>query len=129
MHKLITQEKKLKEDKEKAGEDLLKLHEELAKLQAKMALAAGRLSHLRKTKNKMKEHRVAQFKQGIQGLKGEDHLAEELSHHEATVAEELQSLNPSGVDWDSLGLGGFGFDPLPGSDVVGESSSAVVEPR
>jgi hypothetical protein len=98
VRKLISQEKKLEKDKEEAGKDLLKLHEELATLQARMALAAGRLSRLRKTKNKVKEHRVAEFQRGIQGLEGEDRLAKELSRREAKVSEELQSLNPEGMD-------------------------------
>jgi chromosome segregation ATPase len=123
--KLISQEKKLDKDEEEAGEDLLKLHEELATLQARMAVAAGRLSRIRKTKNKVKERRASEFRRGIQGLEGEDKLAEELSRRENEASEELQSLNPEGIDWDSLGLGDFNFDPLS-SDVVGESSSGVV---
>ncbi|EXM16873.1 hypothetical protein FOTG_14842 [Fusarium oxysporum f. sp. vasinfectum 25433] len=118
-------EKKLDKDEEEAGEDLLKLHEELAALQARMAVAAGRLSRIRKTKNKVKEHRASEFRRGIQGLEGEDKLAEELSRREHEASEELQSLNPEGIDWGSLGLGDFNFDPLS-SDVVGESSSGVV---
>lgn len=125
LKKLISQEKKLDKDEEEAGEDLLKLHEELAALQARMAVAAGRLSRIRKTKNKVKERRASEFRRGIQGLEGEDKLAEELSRRESEAAEELHSLNPEHIDWDSLGLGVFNFDPLP-SDVVGESSSGVV---
>ncbi|KAI7762650.1 hypothetical protein LZL87_014273 [Fusarium oxysporum] len=125
LKKLISQEKKLDKDEEEAGEDLLKLHEELAALQARIAVAAGRLSRIRKTKNKVKERCASEFRRGIQGLKGEDKLAEELSRREHEASEELQSLNPEGIDWDSLGLGDFNFDPLS-SDVVGESSSGVV---
>jgi len=44
----------LEDNEEKAGKDLLKLYEELASLQAHMAIAASRLSRIRKTKNKVK---------------------------------------------------------------------------
>jgi hypothetical protein len=126
VRKLISQEKKLDKDEEEAGEDLLKLHEELATLQARMAVAAGRLSRIRKTKNKVKERRTTEFRRGIQGLDGEDKLAEELSRREEAATEELHSLNPENIDWDSLGLGDFNFDPLSSSGDVGESSSGVV---
>ncbi|KAF4463895.1 hypothetical protein FALBO_9278 [Fusarium albosuccineum] len=125
LRKLISQEKKLDEDEEKAGEDLLKLHEELAALQARMAVAAGRLSRIRKTKTKVKERRATEFRRGIRGLESEDALSEELSRREDAVSGELQSLNPEGLDWESLGLGGFDFDPFSvdgsASEVAGHS--------
>ncbi|KAI8660043.1 hypothetical protein NCS56_01222900 [Fusarium sp. Ph1] len=122
LRKLISQEKKLDEDEEKAGEDLLKLHEELAALQARMAVAAGRLSRIRKTKTKVKERRATEFRRGIRGLDNEDGLSEELSRREDAISKELQSLNPEGLDWESLGLGGFNFD----SFVVNRNPSGVV---
>ncbi|EXK26157.1 hypothetical protein FOMG_17256 [Fusarium oxysporum f. sp. melonis 26406] len=125
LKKLISQEKKLDKDKEEAGKDLLKLYKELAALQARMAVAAGRLSRIRKTKNKVKERCASEFRRGIQGLEGEDKLAEELSRCESKAAKELQSLNPENIDWDSLGLGVFNFNPLP-SDAIGESSLGVI---
>ncbi|KAK7576838.1 hypothetical protein V3481_015399 [Fusarium oxysporum f. sp. vasinfectum] len=87
--KLISQEKKLDKDEEEAGEDLLKLYEELAMLQACIAVAAGHLSRICKTKNKVKERRASEFHRGIQGLKGEDKLAEELSRRKNEASEEL----------------------------------------
>jgi len=52
-------------------------------------VAASYLSHIRKTKNKVKEHHASEFHCGIQGLKGEDKLAEELSCCEYKASEEL----------------------------------------
>ncbi|EXM14188.1 hypothetical protein FOTG_17388 [Fusarium oxysporum f. sp. vasinfectum 25433] len=63
-----------------------------------MAVAASRLSRIRKTKNKVKERRASEFRRGIQGLEGEDKLAEELSRREHKASEELQSLNPKGIN-------------------------------
>jgi hypothetical protein len=53
-------------------------------------------------------------------------LAEELSRREEATTEELYSLNPENIDWDSLGLGDFNFDSLPSSGDVGGSSLGVV---
>jgi len=52
-------------------------------------MAASCLSHIRKTKNKVKERCASEFRRGIQGLKGEDKLAKELSRREYKASEEL----------------------------------------
>jgi hypothetical protein len=63
-----------------------------------MAVAAGCLSRICKTKNKVKGCRTTEFRRGIQGLDGKDRLAKELSRREEAAAEELYSLNPENID-------------------------------
>ncbi|KAF6513904.1 hypothetical protein HZS61_007229 [Fusarium oxysporum f. sp. conglutinans] len=63
---LMKQEKKLENDEDEASEDLLKLHEEMAALQSRLALAAGRLSRIRKIRNRVKEKRSEATRRGLQ---------------------------------------------------------------
>ncbi|KAF5685675.1 hypothetical protein FCIRC_3337 [Fusarium circinatum] len=49
---LANSEKKLENDEDEASEDLFRLYEEMAALQSCLAVAAGRLSRIRKIKSK-----------------------------------------------------------------------------
>jgi len=128
---LISQEKKLEAEEESTGDDLIKLQQEMAAMQARLATTIGRLSRIRATKKRVKERREAEFRRGIQGLDGEDKLMEELSRREQEARRELPVVEGD-FDLDSLGLGGFNFDPtaFPSdpsflvSDVAHETSSA-----
>lgn len=129
--RLVDTEKKLEADEEEAGEDLLKLHEELASLQARMAIAAGRLARLRKTRTKVKEKRSEMVRRGLRGLDEEDGLLDVLDVREGQVMQELQLPEvPDDFDWSSVGLGMFSdlnpsvLDPSLSSAVARETPSA-----
>jgi hypothetical protein len=130
---LISQEKKLEAEEESTGEDLVKLQQEMAEMQARLATTIGRLSRIRATKKRVKERRESEFRRGIQGLDGEDKLMEELSRREQEVRQELHPVIEGDFDFDSLGLGGFNFDPtapsLDPSLFVGESPPASAGSR
>ena len=111
---LMKQEKKLENNEDAASEDLLKLHKEMAALQSRLSLAAGRLSRIRKIRNKVKEKRSEATRRGLQEVDQADNILSGLDAHEDAVIRDLQVDHiPNEVDWAALGLGDELFDASP----------------
>ncbi|KAF6525264.1 hypothetical protein HZS61_011059 [Fusarium oxysporum f. sp. conglutinans] len=122
---LMKQEKKLENDEDEASEDLLKLHEEMAALQSRLALAAGRLSRIRKIRNRVKEKRSEATRRGLQEVDQQDAILSGLDAHEDALLRDLQVDHvPNDVDWSALGLGDDFLNASPLFE-AGESSSGV----
>lgn len=120
---LMKQEKKLENDEDQASEDLLKLHEEMAALQTRLAEAAGRLSRIRKIRNRVKEKRSEATRRGLQEVEQQDTLLTMLDAHESALVEDLQVDHiPNDVDWSALGLGDDFLNASPLFDSGGTSS-------
>ncbi|SCN91155.1 uncharacterized protein FFE2_07218 [Fusarium fujikuroi] len=122
---LMKQKKKLENDKDQASEDLLKLHEEMAALQTRLAEAAGRLSRIRKIRNRVKEKRSEATRRGLQEVEQQDNLLSMLDAHESALVEDLQVDHiPNDVDWSAFGLGDNFLNASPLFDSC-ETSSGV----
>lgn len=123
---LMKQEKKLENDEDEASEDLLKLHEEMAALQSRLALAAGRLSRIRKIRNRVKEKRSEATRRGLQEVDRQDEILSGLDAHEDALLRDLQVDHvPNDVDWSALGLGDDFLDASPLFEVGGSSSGVA----
>ncbi|SCO90089.1 uncharacterized protein FRV6_14217 [Fusarium oxysporum] len=123
----MKQEKKLENDKDEASEDLLKLHEEIAALQSRLALAASRLSRIRKIRNRVKEKHSEATRRGLQEVDQQDAILSGLDAHEDALLRDLQVDHvPNDVDWSALGLGEDFLNASPLFE-AGESSSGVAK--
>ncbi|KAG7406544.1 hypothetical protein Forpe1208_v014470 [Fusarium oxysporum f. sp. rapae] len=96
---LMKQEKKLENDEDEASEDLLKLYEEMAALQSRLALAAGRLSRIRKIRNRIKEKHSEATRRGLQEVDQQDAILSGLDVHEDALLRDLQVDHvPNNID-------------------------------
>ncbi|SCO87610.1 uncharacterized protein FRV6_11737 [Fusarium oxysporum] len=104
---LIKQEKKLENDEDEA------------------TLAAGRLSRIRKIRNRVKEKRSEATRRGLQEVDQQDAILSGLDAHKDTLLRDLQVDHvPNDVDWSALGLGDNFLNASPLFE-AGKSSSGV----
>ncbi|ORY60690.1 uncharacterized protein BCR38DRAFT_349772 [Pseudomassariella vexata] len=102
LERMLSQQKKLDDEEEEASENLLALHSRLAEIQSELALAAGRLSRIRKIRKRVKNKSSELFERGIAELDKEDDILPALDSHE----RYMRSMGvPEDVDWSSFGLG------------------------
>ncbi|KAI0388177.1 hypothetical protein F5Y17DRAFT_453887 [Xylariaceae sp. FL0594] len=106
LSRILDQQQKLEVEEEEASESLLSLHEQLTQLQSQLALAAGRLSRIRKIRAKVKERGDELFQRGMVELDREDGILPALSSHKSHLATDLRDMGvPNDVHWTALGLG------------------------
>lgn len=68
----------------------MEISKQIACLQLEIAVAAGRLSRIRKTRNKVSKHHSEAVRRGLQGLEEEDELLGILDSHERYLIQDLQ---------------------------------------
>lgn len=104
--KLLAQRKKLDTEEEEANEALVALHTQMVELQSQLSAAVGRLSRIRKIRDRVKDKSSELFRRGMMELDKEDGILSALDSHEHYVVDDIQSLGvPNSIDWSALGLG------------------------